>query len=73
MKWNDLKDLEGEVTIDGQVLTDIECPDCGRKIFFDTRTIFTNYPEKYLYWCRCGWVGCSHIRWEAQVNEQLFY
>ena len=39
----------------GQVLTDIICPECGRNIYMDKTMVLTSYPEKYRYWCSCGW------------------
>lgn len=69
MKWNEfLNGATTSITADGQVLTDIECPKCGRKVYLDTTIILTSYPVKYKYWCRCGWSGCAHIKW-SEVTE----
>lgn len=39
-------------------LTDIECPNCGKKIYRDESVILTCYPPKHTYFCdNCGWKG----------------
>lgn len=66
MTWDELLNMKFENGYDGQVLTDIDCPQCGRKIYLDARIILTTYPGKYSYWCSCGWVGSAHIRWSGE-------
>ena len=63
MKWDDFANTV-PVSFDGQVLTNIECPQCGRQIYLNKRIVLTSYPEKYSYWCTCGWNGYSAIQWE---------
>ena len=62
MKWEELLDKKIDKITTGQILTDIECPECGRNIYFNSSLILTSYPQKYQYWCSCGWVGSSHVR-----------
>ena len=62
MKWKELLDKELDETTTGQIKTDIECPKCGRYVYLNTSIILTSYPQKYHYWCSCGWEGNSHIR-----------
>ena len=72
MTWDELLNMEFENGHDGQVLTDIDCPACGRKIYFNSRIVLTTYPAKYSYWCRCGWSDCSYIKWgdfRARMEE----
>lgn len=67
MTWDELLNMKFENGHDGQVLTDIDCPQCGRKIYLDNSIILTSYPAKYKYWCSCGWVGNAHIK---RMEEQ---
>ena len=62
MKWEELLDETIDAITTGQILTDIECPECGRNIYFNSSIILTSYPPKYQYWCSCGWTGSSHVR-----------
>lgn len=39
--------------------TDIDCPECGKKIFRRTDIVLTSYPPQYKYECECGWNGTS--------------
>ena len=64
MKWDEFKQQAGTVIIDGQILTDIECPKCGRRIIWDSRVELTSFPPKYYYWCECGWSGASFVKWK---------
>lgn len=62
INWNDF--LDSEILYDSrQVLTDIECPKCGRRIYLDDTVVLTTYPPQYRYWCSCGWDGTSFVRW----------
>ena len=70
MTWDQMLDIPIEEATTGQVLTDIECPECGRKIYLNTGIILTSYPAKYHYWCACGWSDCSHIRWHAGLSGE---
>ena len=67
MKWERLKDMD--VQDSSQIRTDIECPKCWRKIYLDTTVNLTSYPDKYKYWCPCGWIGFSHVKWEGEEQE----
>lgn len=55
MKWDDFLSEPIDVKWDMQLLTDVECPKCGRKIYIDTSIVLTSYPAKYKCWCSCGW------------------
>lgn len=63
MTWEEL--LNQHIKYDGQILTDIDCPKCGRKIYLDDRIVLTTYPAKYYYWCPCGWTGSAYIKWHG--------
>ena len=63
MKWDEFNGLNLQVMHDGQVRTDIECPKCGEKIFWDSRVVLTSLPPQYCYWCTCGWKGNSYRKW----------
>ena len=66
MTWDEL--LNENVASDfRQILTDVDCPKCGRKIYFDdSMVILTSYPAKYHYWCSCGWTGTAHVKWRNE-------
>ena len=68
MKWDEMLDIDISNNYNGQVKTDIECPECGRPIYLNTGIILTTYPAKYSYWCSCGWSGCSHVRWQKGLE-----
>ena len=53
----------------GQVLTDIECPQCRNHIYLDDKNVMTTYPVQYLYSCPCGWVGTSARRWAKEEDK----
>ena len=65
MKWEQFKQMypyTQEYT--NKVLTDIECPKCGKNLFQRTDIVLTSYPAQYQYECECGFVGYSHVqRW----------
>ena len=75
MKWDSFKNMRNPSFYnDGQVQTDIECPVCGRNIFWDSRIVLTTYPEQYSYYCKCGWAGNSFRKWngmEYAMTENL--
>lgn len=63
MKWDEFNESDPQVTHVVQVKTDIDCPICGKKIFWDTRVGRTSSPPEYWYWCPCGWFGSSRKKW----------
>ena len=64
MTWEEFKTNEFvEDNLTGQILTDIECPECGKKIYYDSTVVLTSYPAQYSYWCKCGWAGTSYGAW----------
>ena len=63
MKWNEFRNNVQEDNFEGQVKTTVQCPVCGRYIYLNTRVILTGYPNKYLYWCTCGWSDAAAIKW----------
>ena len=46
-----------------KVLTNIECPKCGKYLFQRTDIVLTSYPCQYQYECECGFIGYSFARW----------
>lgn len=63
MTWDEFLNKNISNSYNGQIQTDIECPECGRKIYYDSTIILTTYPAKFHYWCSCGWSGIAHERW----------
>lgn len=58
-KWEDFK--ENVLTDEwNKERTNIECPECGKKIWRRTDIVLTTYPPEYRYECECGWSGVSH-------------
>ena len=39
------------------VLTDIECPKCGKYIYAEFGMVCLTYPPCNRYKCECGWMG----------------
>jgi len=70
MKWEELLNEDVDYVMTGQRLTNIDCPDCGRKIYLDTSIILTSYPAKYKYWCACGWKGYAPTRWDEEWDGE---
>ena len=70
MKWEQLLDEQMANNYNDQIQTDIECPECGRKIYLDNTIILTTYPCKYKYWCSCGWTGTAHIKWSKDMRNE---
>ena len=63
MAWDEfISDGSFKTELDGQILTDIEGPKCGRRVDYDSTVVLTSYPPQYSYWCKCGWHGTSYIR-----------
>lgn len=61
MKWEDFKRERHEK---GQILnyaeqTNIECPECGKRVFRRTDVVLTSHPPQYGYFCECGWRGTA--------------
>ncbi len=65
MKW---EEFNSDLAVAKRyVLTDIQCPVCGERIYMDTGMVLTTFPEQYQYECvHCGWYGGSHRKWEAK-------
>lgn len=65
MKWEDFNAIteEAKLEMKGQYKTDIECPKCGAPIYYDSTMVLTSYPEKFKYWCKCGWSATSYKSW----------
>lgn len=59
MKWEEIKNLCPDIT--NRKETDIDCPECGKKIFKRTDIVLTTYPEQYQYECECGWIGYAFV------------
>lgn len=67
MKWEEFKRKGPEMsTYDGQILTDVECPRCGKKVYYNSTVVLTTYPAQYEYWCKeCGWSGSAFAKWHS--------
>lgn len=72
MNWEDFKNDTTTNTYfnDGHILTDIDCPKCGKKIYYNSLTTLTSDPPQYQYWCECGWKGTSFRKWRK--DEQYY-
>ena len=72
MTWDEFLDTKIiDATYTGQILTDIECPKCGRTIYLDSTRCLSSYPGKYRYWCSCGWESKAHAMWYGgNYNER---
>lgn len=69
MKWEELLNVDISNDYNGQVLTDIECPVCGKHVYLNNQIVLTTYPAQYEYWCSCGWVGHSYVKRSRGVIE----
>lgn len=61
MKWEDFKEAREKSMnrfMDARQ-TDIECPECGKKIYVRTNITVATYPPKSFYFCECGWSGTA--------------
>ena len=60
MKWEQFERM-GPYTQEftNKVLTDIECPKCGKNLFQRTDIVLTSHPAQYQYECECGFIGYS--------------
>jgi len=63
MTWDNFLAQNITHNYDEQVKTDIDCPKCGKKIYFDTTVVLTSYPPQYKYWCDCGWCDNAYVKW----------
>ena len=68
MTWEEFLDKKVE-GFTGQMQTDIDCPKCGRKIYWDSTLVLTSYPAKYSYWCSCGWSDTAPLRWKKVMKN----
>lgn len=60
MKWEDFMNMHitrGSLFSDRRHKTDIDCPECGKKIYRRDDIVLASNPPKYQYECDCGWVG----------------
>lgn len=71
MKWEQLLNENISERDNSQVLTNIECPKCGRNIYLNNGILLTTYPAKYSYWCSCGWTGVAPIKWTKNLAENI--
>ena len=70
MTWEEFLNKNIESQDNGQVRTDIDCPKCGRKIYFDRTIMLTSYPSKFSYWCSCGWTSAAPERWCGNAERK---
>lgn len=67
MKWEEFKNITTpEPIFPNLVKTTIECPNCGKKLFYRNNVVLTSYPAQYQYECVCGFIGYSHAKWSDQ-------
>ncbi len=71
MKWDEFNEIGNATGMPStMVLTNINCPKCGKRIYLDNSVVLTTYPVQYSYICECGWYGYSHIKWQAGMGER---
>lgn len=70
MTWDEFLDKNASTVYNGQMLTDIECPECKRHIYFDDTIHLMSYPGKYVYWCACGWKGYAPNMWVKEGDTE---
>lgn len=71
MTWDEFNEQEIDELIRHKK-TDIDCPKCGRKVYFDSAIRLTSFPVKYYYWCKCGWNGYSAVKWRSDNDAIRF-
>ena len=60
MTWEEFVKQKRQTINDEWEITDIECPDCGQKIFKNTMIVLATYPPTTAYCCpHCGWRGSA--------------
>lgn len=63
MKWEDFVENMTKAEYVAEHIrarqTEIECPNCGKKIFVRTDIVLATYPPKRSYFCKCGWNGVA--------------
>lgn len=58
MTWEEHKKKTTPLEYIGLKKTDIECPNCGKKIYKRTDIVLASYPPTYRYECKsCDWYG----------------
>ncbi len=61
MKWEEfIKTPLDQELFSHKILTNIECPKCGKKLWKRTDIVLTSYPPQYQYECDCGWQGSAY-------------
>lgn len=56
MKWEDFVYNQQFLDRYGNVLTNIECPDCGNQIYLKLEKALLSNPPKHKFKCLvCGW------------------
>lgn len=56
MTWEEFKQQKSLEYATNLKITDIECPECGNKIYVNTAMVLTTYPPQQRYECLdCGW------------------
>lgn len=57
MKWDDFNP-NADYEHNQYEPTNIECPECGEKIYRFVGIVLATYPPQYRYECKkCGWSG----------------
>lgn len=59
--WDEYKkNLSIRISSNGYEETNIECPNCGKPLYRDTRMVLATYPPQHRYDCLdCKWTGTA--------------
>lgn len=61
MKWEEYQKQLKYNDKPGWEKTDIECPNCGEKIFRDATLVLTSIPPQFRYRCfNCDWTNVGY-------------
>lgn len=58
MTWEEYQKMVYSLELNNREETNIECPQCGKRLYRRTDVVLASYPPQYRYECdNCGWSG----------------
>lgn len=57
--WDEHKNGTSREIYPDKEITNIACPECGRRLWRRTDVVLATYPAQYRYECDCGWYGTA--------------